>query len=235
MRSKFKDHQMGNTIMAIRHERWSYILALLGVLALVLVVISNTVFGLYDTAKQAVTSQREISSILNLHTSAKQNANYKKANISDLALFGTAPTGVEAATNTNFNLLGIEYSATHPELAKAIINTGSKDGIFKVGDKLSQGVVILSITNNSVIILQNGIKQKLNLSWDSAGGVISHQFESVNLNSNSDDDNTPSAAQQPGGFAGAPGGMMSPNQSVPVQYDLNALKQQYLNLQKNQD
>lgn len=226
MRSNWKDHKMSNTIMALRTERWSYIIALIIVAALILLVVINTVFNLFDMAKQAVVSQREISSIISLHTQIKPDLNIKRTNISDLALFGTAPSGVEAATNTNFTLLGIQYSPSHPDMAKAIINTGSNDGIFGVGDKLNSNVSIDQITPDTVFITQNGIKQKLSITWEGES-LISHKFEPVNLKT----DNRP-GYQIPHSIPKPPASMQPGASGFPQFNNPNSVREKYLNMQK---
>lgn len=185
MRSNLKVNQMASTIMALRGERWSYLLALLAVIVLLILVASSTLLNLYGIAALAVTTQQEVKSITQLHTLVKKDTETgKKTKLSDLALFGNAQTEIGAVTNSNYNLLGIEYSDSDPTHAKAIINSGSGDDqIYTVGDKLSQNTVIDSITPNSVILMRNGVKEKLSLSWE-GNSLISDQPQSVNLQNN---------------------------------------------------
>jgi hypothetical protein len=85
-------------------------------------------------------------------------------------LFGNAdnPLGHMPISSLQFRVIGIAKVSDQPEHSKAYISVAGNSGkIFRIGDLLPYGVRVYDITNDTVILENNGQLEKLPIPRDS--------------------------------------------------------------------
>jgi type II secretory pathway component PulC len=163
-------------IDSLRNEQSNYIIALLIICCLSILLVTTLVMEGYDIVSLVSTSRDEIDKISALHISSSNNV-ISSVSASRWDFFGTSAVA-ESAAPGNYALLGIEYTANDPAHAKAIISTNSEEAeLYGVGDKLGSGTVIDRIDTDKVILLHNGVRQVLSLSWEGESGINNQQGE----------------------------------------------------------
>jgi len=82
-------------------------------------------------------------------------------------LFGVAPTQAGAALSSLYTLIGTKVSPNNPDKAMAFIQIDNEDNeVYTVGDTLPKGGKIESIDASSITVLFRGMKEKLQVPWD---------------------------------------------------------------------
>lgn len=159
---------INNFINNLRTERWHYS-AIVGLVVLLsLLLIYQLLLSFYNIGELIATSHDQINKIASLENSIHVGANNIPTAVTDWHIFGDAPV---LLNNSNYSLLGIDYSPDQPDQAKVFLSTNNGEPIiYKVGDRLPDGVIVQSVSQNDVTLLRDGVPQKLSLVWESNGG-----------------------------------------------------------------
>lgn len=143
-------------------------IALIAVISLIIVI--NLIYEAIDFIKLSRDTSNEIHVIdqITQHTLKPIASNTTNISSTQSPLFGTSPTEAGAALSSLYTLIGTKFSPSNPSKALAFIQIDSDDNdVFTVGDKLPKGGTIESIDENSITVIYRGIKEKLQVPWDS--------------------------------------------------------------------
>ena len=171
---------LNKSFLAMRNERWQYLLAFGLVITLVILFTSSILLNIYQITMLVISTTQEISAIHQYQAKNKTNSfTPVTTNVNDWHLFGSSPVVV---TNGNFHLIGIEYSYYDSSRAKAIISDNSgEEGIYRVGDKLPQGAIIEKIEPQKVTVLFNGTLMALPLKWEDEENILHNKNPKSNI------------------------------------------------------